>query len=80
MHLGRLSYPLYLMHFAVLRALTHAMPSLPPLAAMSLGTLFACGLSLLLLQVYDEPLRAWLSAAFLSPRGPRERSLATPAA
>lgn len=64
---GRLSYPLYLIHFpftsifAHWRTATHPSPGQTWVVAAAL-LLFVLALSWVALRFYDEPVRAWLSA------------------
>lgn len=65
--LGRLSYPLYALHFPLYLAAAGLAARFPAaqgaiaVAAMAL----ACAASLLLARLYDEPLRRWLAARFI---------------
>ncbi len=64
---GRLSYPLYLVHFPFTAIFGHWVSAThPPLwrivLAMSVLIVFLLGLSWAALRFYDEPVRAWLSA------------------
>ena len=63
---GRLSYPLYIVHYPLIYIFAHwywrAHPSTPQLwlvaASLYVGVIL---LAWLLLKYYDEPLRAWLT-------------------
>lgn len=60
--LGRLSYPLYLVHWPVFIALHHLMgDATPAVPAAMLGLVAASLAAFGILLAYDEPLRAWLS-------------------
>jgi len=66
---GRISYPLYILHFPVIYIYTHwIMKQQPPasqviLVAVCLFIIFTA-IAWLALRFYDEPVRAWLSARF----------------
>ncbi len=64
--LGRLSYPLYLVHQPIIRILSHAYDAkfrniVSPTIAMVIAILVSIGLAVLFLLMYDEPLRRVLS-------------------
>ncbi|WP_344697649.1 acyltransferase [Sphingomonas limnosediminicola] len=64
---GRLSYPLYMLHFPLAVLLVPlALSALPPAAALASVMLVVAGASHLALRYYDEPLRAWLSTCWRS--------------
>ncbi|ATE64407.1 acyltransferase family protein [Rhizorhabdus dicambivorans] len=65
--LGRLSYPLYALHFPLYLAaaeLASRFPSLRGLVAVT-AMVIACGGALLLARLYDEPVRRRLTALFI---------------
>jgi peptidoglycan/LPS O-acetylase OafA/YrhL len=70
---GRLSYPLYLVHFPFTAIFAHwvkaAQPPLGQLVlAMAVLIVFLVLLAWAALRFYDEPVRAWLSARTRQPR------------
>jgi peptidoglycan/LPS O-acetylase OafA/YrhL len=70
---GRLSYPLYLVHFPFTAIFAHWVKAThPPLGqlvpVMVVLILFVMALAWAALRFYDEPVRAWLSARARRPR------------
>ena len=71
--LGRLSYPLYILHYPLIRifgsfARAHDIHSIGIILLSAAELLSAVGLSLLILKFYDEPVRAWLTRRWRSLR------------
>lgn len=61
MALGRVSYPLYLIHWPVLIVVTALLkPHVPPLGVAVASVLAAVVVAQVVLVIYDEPVRAWL--------------------
>ena len=61
--LGRLSYPLYLVHWGVLIVIEHMLHGLlSPLIIAAAGVVASCAAAWVALIAYDEPLRAWLAS------------------
>jgi peptidoglycan/LPS O-acetylase OafA/YrhL len=72
---GRLSYPVYVLHFPLAMLLVPALSArLPATSALGAIMLLVVAASYLALRYYDEPVRAWLSARL---RASRRRDLAT---
>lgn len=63
---GRLSYPLYLVHYLFIYIFTHWINAMNPTLAQALPMMaalpvFFLALTWVALRFYDEPVRAWLS-------------------
>jgi peptidoglycan/LPS O-acetylase OafA/YrhL len=70
---GRVSYPLYMLHFPLAVLLVPlALSAFSPAAALASVMLVVAGASHLALRYYDEPVRAWLSARW---RGTRRQTI-----
>ncbi len=72
--LGRISYPLYIIHYPFMYTFAHwkwgHSPSLGETIAVEVGLyLGLIGLAWLCLKVYDEPVRAWLTRRFAPAAG-----------
>ena len=64
--LGRLSYPLYMTHNAVMFPFgnylaKHPMSATALWSVIAIGTAALCGAAALAMRLYDEPVRAWLA-------------------
>lgn len=65
--LGKLSYPFYIIHEPMLRAVSHVrelshVPSAFVAALPALGILAAAASAYVIMRLYDEPVRRWLTA------------------
>jgi peptidoglycan/LPS O-acetylase OafA/YrhL len=63
---GRLAYPLYILHYPVLRVFikfehANALQGFQLWLVLAVGILTAIGFSLVIMLFFDEPVRAWLS-------------------
>jgi peptidoglycan/LPS O-acetylase OafA/YrhL len=61
--LGRISYPLYLLHVPILEAARYFLAGWPLYAVIPLAVGLTVAASMIALSIYDEPLRAWLGRA-----------------
>ncbi|HWC62958.1 MAG TPA: acyltransferase, partial [Rhizomicrobium sp.] len=66
--LGWLSYPLYCVHYPVIRLFRLFAP-LPGMAGVILPSLASIGLAAVLTLVYDQPVRQWLTRLFTKSAG-----------